>query len=354
MPENQLPATQPEPDEVPAEFNFDKPSTDNPRIKRRSLRAKATGLIKPTSTALPAARELEREAPPLTPEQAQKASAPAELSKDKVTVKTEPAVKPAAAAAAPPRTTPSSPTRTSQPATAANESAKPTTTSVSATSTSATSSPHGTRPATLYYSSYPRKEKEATASMKTTPTATTASSSSASPTASQPAASPRVSAATTVGSPRPSSNIDYRANVERQSREQKSVGNILSYIVYGLIAFFVISTGLAIYGADVIFKRLNDQSQTVSDLDARYSDANKLLNAKLSVTEDTLTQAQSQIARQQELIMKQQEDLNRLLTAINDEGNALKVEKQARAQETASLRARVRDLEDRPNYQQKF
>ena len=132
------------------------------------------------------------------------------------------------------------------------------------------------------------------------------------------------------------------------------MGNILSYIVYGLIAFFVISTGLAIYGADVIFKRLNDQSQTVSDLDARYSDANKLLNAKLSVTEDTLTQAQSQIARQQELIMKQQEDLNRLLTAINDEGNALKVEKQARAQETASLRARVRDLEDRPNYQQKF
>jgi len=142
--------------------------------------------------------------------------------------------------------------------------------------------------------------------------------------------------------------------VERQSREQKSVGNILAYVVYGLIGFFVISAGLALYGADVIFKQIHDQSVTVSDLDQRYAAANKDLNAKLAATQDTLGQAQAQIARQQDLILRQQEELNRLIAATNDNANALKAEKQARAQETASLRAQVRDMEYRGATTQKY
>jgi hypothetical protein len=138
--------------------------------------------------------------------------------------------------------------------------------------------------------------------------------------------------------------------VERQSREQKSVGNILTYAVYALIGFFVLGAALAGYGTKVIFDRLHDQSQTVSDLDARYATANKDLNAKLATTQDTLTQAQAQIARQQDLILKQQEELNRLIAATNDNANALKAEKQARTQETAALRGRVRDLENKPRY----
>ena len=74
------------------------------------------------------------------------------------------------------------------------------------------------------------------------------------------------------------------------------------------------------------------------------------LNAKLAATQDTLAQAQAQIARQQDLILRQQEEINRLIAATNDNADALKAEKQARAQETASLRARVRDLENRPTY----
>jgi len=345
MPDNQIPATQPEPEEAPAEFNFEKPSTENPRIKRRSLKAKPAGLIKPTGATLPAARELEREAPPLPAEQTPTAKPKTEAANEPAAAKTAQAPTP------PPRTTPSSTPKPSQPA-AASATPRAGTTSVTASTSSTTNSPHGTRPATLYYSSYPRKEKEAPAPMKTTPTTSTASSTST-PSATTPTASaPR--AGTTTASLRPGGNIDYRANVERQSREQKSVGNILSYVVYTLIAFFVIGAGLAIYGADVIFKQIHDQSVTVSDLDARYAAENRELNAKLSITEDTLTQAQSQIARQQELIMRQQEDLNRLLTAIEDNATALKAEKQSRELEAASLRARVRDLENRPTFEQKY
>jgi septal ring factor EnvC (AmiA/AmiB activator) len=123
------------------------------------------------------------------------------------------------------------------------------------------------------------------------------------------------------------------------------VGNILSYAVWVLVAFFLISAGLAGYGAHVIFKQLGDQSVTVSDLDKKYADANKDLTGKLSATQDSLNQAQSQIGRQQDIIMKQQEELNQLITTTTATDTALKQERAARAQEAANLRARVKELE---------
>ena len=340
MPDNQTPATQPEPDATPGEFNFAKPLAQNPRIRRRSLKTKSGTLLTPASGAPPAARELEHEAPPLSVEEVVKVRVQeAEVAPAKAAVKiTEPAH-------APPKVTPSAATMPAA-STASGIAATP----KLASTVTPTTSPHGTRPATLYYSSRPRKDKEATLPMKTIPTASTPSSSSASSTTVAPTSAARA----TTSPSRPSPTVDYRANIERQSREQKSVGNILSYVVYALIAFFVISAGLAAYGADVIFKQLHDQSVTVSDLDARYAAANKDLNAKLASTQDTLTQAQAQIARQQDVIVKQQEELNRLIATTTETDNSLKQERQARAQETANLRARVRDLENRATYQQKY
>ena len=133
--------------------------------------------------------------------------------------------------------------------------------------------------------------------------------------------------------------------MERQSKEQKSVGNILAYIVYALIALFVLGASLAGYGGYVLSKQIQQQSVTVGDLDQHYAEVTKDLNAKLASTQDTLTQAQAQIARQQDLIVHQQEDISRLIAATNDNSTAIKTEKQGRVQETANLRARVRDLE---------
>ena len=371
MPENQIPATQPEPGAAPGELNFAKPAEENPRIRRRSLKAKPGGLIKPPGGMPPAARELEREAPPLSAEQAVK---PRDISEVAVTegrdprataqkdpraeiagyqqkpkqdstqeVKSAPAVK--IAAPAPPKVTPSPATTLSPSPASGGAIPKATTATPAPTSTSSPStSPHGTRPATLYYSSHHRKDKEAPSPMKTIPTATPAPSSSAT-------TLPSSLARSAASSPRPATTVDYRANVERQAREQKSVGSILAYVVYALIGCFVVGAALAGYGAYVVSVQLHQQSVTVSDLDARYAAANKDLNAKLAATQDTLGQAQAQIARQQDLIVKQQEELNRLIAATNDNASALKVEKQARTQETAALRARVRDLEYRGTFQ---
>ena len=346
MPENQIPATQPEPDVAPGEFNFDKPPEENPRMRRRSLKAKPAGLLTPSGGIPPAARELEREAPPLSAERTQAAKP---RSRENADVKIEPAVKITGPAPAPPKVTPSPATTPSRPASGTTTTTKATTATPASISGPA-SSPHGTRPATLYYSSQPRKDKEASAPMKTIPTTNPASSSSASPTGTLPSSLTRSAAS----SPRPATTTDYRANMERQAREQKSVGSILAYVVYALIGCFVVGAALAGYGAYVVSVQLHQQSVTVSDLDARYAAANKDLNAKLAATQDTLSQAQAQITRQQDLIVKQQEDLNRLIAATNDNASALRAEKQARAQETANLRAEVRDLGNRAPFTQKY
>ena len=190
--------------------------------------------------------------------------------------------------------------------------------------------------------------------MKTIPTASTAASSSAksASTSASAAATPVAAtvtrpAASASAAARPQGNFDYRANVERQSREQKSVGNILSYIVYGFLAIFVITVALAGYGANVIFAKIHDQSVTVSDLDARYAAANKDLQGKLAATQQTLSDAQAQITRQQDLIIKQQDAINKLIAATNQNSSDIKKEAQSRAQETTVLRARVRELDSR-------
>ena len=362
MPENQLPATKPE--GSAGEFNFADSETETPRIKKRTLKTKVPGLIKPNPAALPAARELEREAPPVSAEQASK---PSSVKTEEIIAKatTKPVVKSAEVPTAPPRTMPI--------------------TSVTATTTSATPkiattatpavSPHGTRPATLYYTTPNRKAEPAkaepspAAAAKSEPAATKAPLSQSASTPAEnisetpspmktiptSASSPqRVSTTTTAPGSRPSVNVDYRANVERQSREQKSVGSILSYIVYGLIAFFVISAGLAIYGADVIFKQLHEQSSTVADLDAHYTKLTTDLSTKLSATQEQLAAAQSQVTRQQDIILKQQEQLNQLIASSTANDAAVKAEKAARAGETAALRARLNKVEAKTSTIQKY
>ncbi|HEX4140599.1 MAG TPA: hypothetical protein VHY09_09650, partial [Candidatus Methylacidiphilales bacterium] len=334
-------------------------------------------------------RDLEKEAPPLTAEEVAKPDAP-----------------PRSTPVAPPRTTPAVPANTAassaNSATVAQKAANtagikttaatgvtPSATgqkvnidlnaqhkaTVSAPAANASTSPHPTRPATLYYTSQPKKE--ATDSMKTTPTAGSAATPTSSSSAARPAnaanasaAATRPAAATTANSAataRPSTlnsttasrptggGFDYRANVERQSREQKSVGSILSYFVYGLIAVFVIGAGLATYGSVVIFGQLHDHATSISGLDAKYAQKDADLTKTVLTMQDTLSQANATIARQQDLLSKQEEEINQLRTAINTassaSADAIHAESRARAQEAANLRARIRDLEYKTSIQ---
>jgi hypothetical protein len=179
-----------------------------------------------------------------------------------------------------------------------------------------------------------------------TAAATTASSSTAARAVSTTVASPSSSAS------RPAGVSDYRNNIDRQAREQKSIGGILNIIVYGLIAFFVLAAILAGYGAHDVYKQLHQQSVTVSDLDSRYAAANQQLTDELKATQQAVIQTQSQLNRTQELAVRQQDTLTRLQAALDAETEALREERATRAAETSirvsensALRARVHALE---------
>jgi hypothetical protein len=301
MSENNLPSAKPDPEVAPGEFDFAAPITERPRMKRRALQQ--------ATAAKPPEKEVEKAAAV--------EARPSETA-------TKPSVSPTRPA--------SSPTTSSQPTSTTTPTRPKIATSVQP------NSPHGTRPATLYYSSGSHQEKATPSPMKSTP--------SASPSSSTPASSTSVTrTASAASATRPASAVDYRSNVERQSREQKSVGGILSILVYTLIALFVLGASLAGYGAYVMTKQLNQQSVTMSDFDKRYSADYKDVNARLAATMDNLTQAQAQIGRQQELIVKQQDTINKLLSAAEDNAAAIRQEKAARAQETANIRSRLKDLE---------
>ena len=331
-------------------------------MRRRTLKSKQTGVTKTSGKVPSTAVEPVQETPSKLAEETKPKSPSPTLSAKAANVSgvSTPATPSVSAKGA--STTPINPT-SATPVTSAPLKSVP------------TNSPHPTRPATLYYSSQPRKEKEAAPAsapvpMKTIPSASTTSNASTQPqTAARPTpassattsptstARPATAATTTAipisstrqvppAASRPAGTPDYRANIERQSREQKSVGNLLSYVVYGMIAFFVMAAALAGYGGYVLSQRISDQSVTVSQLDSKYSAANKDLQAKLATTQEALTQAQAQITRQGDLINKQQDKMNQLITALNDNTKAVTAEKQARTQENNGLRVRVRDLEN--------
>lgn len=159
-------------------------------------------------------------------------------------------------------------------------------------------------------------------------------------------------------SPRPSTVSDFRSNIDRQSREQKSIGGILNLAVYALIALFVLGGGLAAYGAHIIFKQLNDQSSTVSDLDARFAKATDELDTQLKATQQSVLQLQTQANREQDLLLRQQDSIGKVQASLTSTIESLHQERSARASETAKriaedavLRNRLHALESRePTY----
>jgi Skp family chaperone for outer membrane proteins len=161
-------------------------------------------------------------------------------------------------------------------------------------------------------------------------------------------------AAPSSSSSRPAGVSDYRSNIDRQSREQKSIGGILNLIVYGLIAFFVLAALLAAYGANDVYKQLHQQSVTVTDLDSRYSAANQQLDDQIKREYQARKDLEAQLNRTQELAVREQDSITKLQAALDAQTDALRQERATRAAETSirvsensALRARVRALEEK-------
>jgi hypothetical protein len=301
MPENPRPTPSPA---ASGEFNFTDSAPDRPRLKRRNLKAPTTPKIGESLTS----NDPQPDAPRAS------TAAPSGVI--------------------PPRATAGIPAAT-----------RPASSSVSSAATPSQPSKPG-----LYYSTGAHQKKEEPIPAPTMKPSTPASSSPAS-SASAPASSFRPIGTASLPN-RAASVSDFRANIDRQSREQKSVGGILEIVVYVLIGFFVLSACLAAYGAYTLSRQIHEQSVTMNDLNTRYDAQNKTLAAAIAASDENLTLAQAQIHHQQEQLLRDQDTITKLVSANDNTVAALRQERSTRAGETASLRARVHTLETQPRFGQ--
>jgi hypothetical protein len=381
-PENTDPVTKTETNE----FDFESAKAENPRIRRRSLKTKPAA--ENTAVSAPATQPAR---PAITPDQprpavyAQPVTASGDTRPAPVRPSTgEPVEKPQSAPAtgvlyysnnpqkaAGARTTPAATqsARTS-PAPTQPASARPTTTSMQNPITRPATTSHSapTRPAATGHAASSHATSHATHTPQMSSTRpVTSSASTPQMTSSRPAtgstSTPQTSAARAVStavaassssSSRPAGVADFRNNIDRQSREQKSIGGILNIIVYGLIGLFVVAALLAAYGANDVYKQLHQQSSTVTELDSRYSTAFTELGEQLKTQYQTTKQLQGQLNQSQELAVHQQDTIAKLQTTLDAATEALRQERATRAAETSirvsensALRARVRALEEK-------
>jgi hypothetical protein len=139
----------------------------------------------------------------------------------------------------------------------------------------------------------------------------------------------------------PPSVSDFRRNAERQAREQKAVGNVLSWVAYGLLGGILMVAALAGFGGYTLWKMIQEQSVTVAQFESAFTEEITTLNGIVQKQDEQLTQMRALAAKQQDQITK--------VTARADETAAqLRAYKATTDREMADLRGRLRRMEGRP------
>lgn len=143
-----------------------------------------------------------------------------------------------------------------------------------------------------------------------------------------------------ASAPKPMSNTfsQYQQNVQRQAKEQKAVGSVLSSAAIILAAFILIVGILAGFGGWVLWRAIQNQSTTVAQLQTKME--NEVILLKTTIKEDevvleTLTN-QARVQKEQSAALGNQ---------IDDLRSQFKKSAVADAQKLKKLENRIYDLE---------
>lgn len=130
---------------------------------------------------------------------------------------------------------------------------------------------------------------------------------------------------------------DFRRNAERQSKEQKATGSILSGIAYSLLAVIIIVASLSAFGGYVMWRQIQSQATTVAQLSDQ-------LNSEVA----TLRQEAAQSRKtSEEAFRRQQESLNKLTVSLEQQRATFLAEQKKKDQQIQSLQSRVSRIESR-------
>jgi len=108
----------------------------------------------------------------------------------------------------------------------------------------------------------------------------------------------------------------FQQNVQRQSREQKAVGSLLSGVAITLILGILLVAGLAGYGGYILSQQIKQQSSTISQLESRMNANFELLQTSLRETAGAMDTLNSQTQAQKQTIQSLQSQLETIRTQV--------------------------------------
>lgn len=171
----------------------------------------------------------------------------------------------------------------------------------------------------------------------------------AKPTTAPRPASPKSPPATKSAGPGPIPSVrpnppDFRRNVQRQVREQRTVGSILGIAVTLIGLLLLAGIGFAGYGAYIISQDLGAQKVSTSQM-------RSALRGDIDQLQTTLDKARKDLRIIQDALIDQQEDTARLADSVGFRldklQDAVNEEQRSRQSETLLLRRRASELEQK-------
>ena len=154
---------------------------------------------------------------------------------------------------------------------------------------------------------------------------------------------------------------EFRRNADRQSREQQSVGSLLSIVGFSLLFGLLLVAGLAGYGGYVLYEQIKQNSATIAEAERNLRAETDTLRGQIKVLERAQSEAERIAREQQEVLTKLTMKTDEILVAIRNDSRArtkeigdIREEIKARTREIMDARAETRkaqrdtdDLRDR-------
>ncbi len=134
----------------------------------------------------------------------------------------------------------------------------------------------------------------------------------------------------------------YQQNIQRQSKEQRAVGSLLSGVAITLIILILLVAITASFGGWVLYRQIKDQSVTVAQLDTKLSHSIQALGNDLKDTNTQVERLVTLAQAQKQQIASLQNQIEDARTQARKESATLKVNIQ-------KLERRIYDLERNAN-----
>lgn len=140
----------------------------------------------------------------------------------------------------------------------------------------------------------------------------------------------------------------FQQNVQRQTREQRAVGSILSGIGAALLGGIVLVALLAGIGGWVLYGQIRDQSVTVQQLDAKLTaDVRDLRNETRTSLRETANIVEKLAQQNQAQFQAQKQQIASLQTQMDELRNQTRKDRASNQAAIQNLQRRVFELERR-------